>query len=122
MKGFGKTESGMVLENTPGATTCDRNRRVHGFRHLCDKKYISKAVGKRPNGADDKYKKEFVHAVKLKGADKMVAVVMESSCNDQSIWKGAVNVVLGNHLYTSLHHGISQTWKATLLVAVFCPE
>ncbi len=64
-------------------------------------KYLRKVAGKGSKGANDNCKIEFGYAMQRKGVENMIPVVMESSCNDQSTWEGAVGGALINRLYMS---------------------
>ena len=61
--------------------------------------YISKVAGDGENGNDDNCKMEFEYAKRRKGTARIITVVMEESCNDQSSWNGPVGMCLGGDLY-----------------------
>jgi hypothetical protein len=44
----------------------------------------------------------FLYAARRKGVDKMIAVVMEKQCQDQSDWTGILGLKLGNHIYIDM--------------------
>jgi hypothetical protein len=62
-------------------------------------RYIDKVAGKNQ---EDNCKKEFLYAAKRNGADKMIAVVLEKKCRNQSDWAGGVGMTLGNHMYIDM--------------------
>ena len=64
--------------------------------------YLVKVAGRGPNRERDNCKKEFEYAERRKGANKMLAVVLESACRDQTSWHGPVGVTLGQHMYVDL--------------------
>jgi len=66
------------------------------------KSYIQKAGGKGPKGADDNCKCEFDYALRRKGVEKMIVVVMEKGCRNTKEWTGAVGAKLGGTLYIDL--------------------
>lgn len=65
-------------------------------------RYLDKANGTGPNGADDNCKFEFDLSLRRKGVARMVTVVMEPSCRDTKTWVGAVGGKLGGNLYIDL--------------------
>eukprot|EP00966_Prymnesium_polylepis_P044520 1032005-Prymnesium_polylepis.1 len=66
------------------------------------RRYMTKVSGKGPNGMNDNCKFEFDYALRRKGVERMIPVVMEASCLDTSNWRGAVGGKLGGHLYVNL--------------------
>jgi hypothetical protein len=60
------------------------------------RRYIDKVGGENQL---DNCKREFNYASTRKGADRMIAVVMEEECRNQKEWGGSVGFTLGNHLY-----------------------
>ena len=65
-------------------------------------RYITKAAGKGPNGANDNCKLEFDYASLRKGVERMVAVVMEPDVRDTKTWRGVVGAKLGTSLYVDM--------------------
>jgi hypothetical protein len=63
--------------------------------------YINKVAGLGVKGDDDNCKMEFEYAKRRKGKAKMLCVIMEDSCRDQTSWDGPVGFVLGGELYYS---------------------
>ena len=45
---------------------------------------------------------EFTYAFNRRGADKLIAVVMEQGCHDTASWNGVVGMRLGSSLYIDL--------------------
>ena len=66
------------------------------------RRYLEKANGDGPNGADDNVKFEFDHALRRRGVARMVSVVMEPSCRDPKGRVGVVGGKLGGLLYVDL--------------------
>ena len=62
-------------------------------------RYVTKVSGSGPNGDDDNCKAEFDYACRRVGVGKMIAVLMEPSLRDVSLWHGAVGMKLGGKLY-----------------------
>ena len=65
------------------------------------KSYIEKVAGRGPKGDQDNCYLEFNYAARQKGANNLIAVVMEEECLDTSQWYGPVGVHLGGQLYYS---------------------
>ena len=65
-------------------------------------RYLVKAGGEGPNGADDNVKFEFDHALRRRGVRRMITVLMEPSCRDPRDWCGVVGGKLGGLLYADL--------------------
>ena len=76
------------------------------------KRYIQKAGGKGPNGANDNCKYEFDYALRRKGVEKMIVVVMEQGCRNTNEWTGAVGGKLGGTLYIDLSSDDVATFDA----------
>ena len=76
------------------------------------KRYIQKAGGKGPNGANDNCKFEFDYALRRKGVEKMIVVVMEKGCRNTKEWTGAVGGKLGGTLYHDLSSDDVATFDA----------
>jgi len=66
------------------------------------RRYMNKANGMGPNGADDNCKFELDLALRRKGVGRMVVVVMEPSMRSTNQWTGTVGGKLGGQLYTDL--------------------
>ena len=66
------------------------------------KRYLQKAWGVGPNGANDNCKFEFDYACRRKGVERMIPVVMEQGCRNSSEWTGTVGGKLGGLLYFDL--------------------
>ena len=66
------------------------------------RRYIEKASGDGPAGANDNCKFEFDHGLRRKGVERTVAVVMEANCRNPRDWKGVVGGKLGGLLYLDL--------------------
>ena len=62
------------------------------------KEYIDK-VGKT---TADNCKSEFLYAMKRRGVQSVLVVVLDSSCCDQSLWHGPVGFYLNHELYLDL--------------------
>lgn len=62
-------------------------------------RYMTKVAGKGPNKDQDNCLYEFQHASISKGATKMIPVVMEPQCKDNSSWFG----ILAGHLRSKLY-------------------
>ena len=65
------------------------------------KSYIEKVAGRGPKGDQDNCYLEFNYAARQKGANNLIAVVMEEECLDTSQWYGPVGGHLGGQLYYS---------------------
>jgi hypothetical protein len=63
------------------------------------KRYVDKVGGPNP---EDNCQLEFNYAARRKGANKIIAVVMESRMHDASSWVGEVGLVLGGRLYADM--------------------
>jgi hypothetical protein len=63
------------------------------------RRYVDKVGGTNP---EDNCQLEFNYASRRKGANKMIAVVMESRMADASSWAGEVGLVLGGRLYADM--------------------
>ena len=63
------------------------------------KKYITKVAGLGENGDNDNCKFEFEYALRRKGVENLIVVVMEEECKSPKDWNGPVGVALGSHLY-----------------------
>lgn len=59
-------------------------------------KYISQVDGEGTNGADDNCKLEFEYALRCRGVDNIITVVMENACADSSKWRGVVGSTLSH--------------------------
>ena len=55
-----------------------------------------------PRGLNDNCMAEFAYSVNRRGAERLVAVVMEPRCLDTADWHGTVGLRLGSHLYVDL--------------------
>ena len=66
------------------------------------KRYLQKAWGVGPNGANDNCKFEFDYACRRKGVERMIPVVMEEGCRNAGEWTGTVGGKLGGLLYFDL--------------------
>ena len=74
------------------------------------KRYIDKAGGYGPNGANDNVKYEFDYALRRCGVERLIPVVMEPSCRDPRKWRGVVGGKLGGLLYTDLSADSGAGW------------
>ena len=63
--------------------------------------YIDKVAGRGLRGDKDNCRLEFNYAARKKGANKLIAVVMEDACSDPDQWDGPVGMHLGGQLYFS---------------------
>jgi hypothetical protein len=59
--------------------------------------YIEKCAKK----GNDNCKMELDYAYKRKGQPRLIAVVMEKDCQDQTTWEGPVGLYLNQHLYVA---------------------
>ncbi|KAJ1480434.1 hypothetical protein T484DRAFT_2803114 [Baffinella frigidus] len=66
------------------------------------RRYIEKASGKGPNGQNDNCKFEFDMALRRKGVEKIIVMVLEPSCRNQNSWKHTVGGKLGGLLYIDM--------------------
>ena len=66
------------------------------------KRYLQKAGGNGPSGANDNCKFEFDYGCRRKGVEKMISVVMERGCRNPNDWSGTVGGKLGGMLYVDL--------------------
>eukprot|EP00290_Baffinella_frigidus_P005559 CAMPEP_0180116170 /NCGR_PEP_ID=MMETSP0986-20121125/218_1 /TAXON_ID=697907 /ORGANISM="non described non described, Strain CCMP2293" /LENGTH=292 /DNA_ID=CAMNT_0022054911 /DNA_START=199 /DNA_END=1077 /DNA_ORIENTATION=- len=66
------------------------------------KRYIDKASGKGDAGANDNCKFEFDYALRQKGVDKIIVLVMEPRCRTTADWDGVVGGKLGGKLFIDL--------------------
>jgi hypothetical protein len=64
--------------------------------------YIARASGDGPQGKGDVVKFELEYALKRKGVDQMIAVVMEAPCRDPRDWGGVVGERCGGVSYVDL--------------------
>ncbi|KAL1503635.1 hypothetical protein AB1Y20_012109 [Prymnesium parvum] len=76
--------------------------RSHAVVVFITRRYMIKVSGKGPNGMNDNCKFEFDYALRRKGVERMIPVVMERCCLDTSSWRGAVGGKLGGTLYVNL--------------------
>ena len=74
----------------------DRSRVVLVF---ITRNYINKCAGLGERGQNDNCKFEFDYAVRRKGVEGMVPVVMERCVRDTKEWRGAVGGWLGGQRY-----------------------
>ena len=65
-------------------------------------RYMQKVNGKGETGNDDNCKFEFDYALRSKGVDFMLPVVMEPQCKNPSHWKGVLGGKLGGLLYVDM--------------------
>jgi len=66
------------------------------------KRYIDKASGKGDAGANDNCKFEFDYALRQKGVESIIVLVMEPRCLNPAAWTGTVGGKLGGLLYIDL--------------------
>lgn len=59
-------------------------------------KYISQVDGEGSDGADDNCKLEFEYALRCRGVDNIITVVMEDACADSTKWRGVVGSTLSH--------------------------
>mmetsp|Transcript_10907 Transcript_10907/g.16537 ORF Transcript_10907/g.16537 Transcript_10907/m.16537 type:complete len:986 (+) Transcript_10907:268-3225(+) len=59
-------------------------------------KYISQVDGEGIDGADDNCKLEFEYALRCRGVDNIITVVMENACADSTKWRGVVGSTLSH--------------------------
>ena len=60
------------------------------------------AYAEGPRGLNDNCMAEFAYSANRRGAERLVAVVMEPRCLDTTDWHGTVGLRLGSHLYVDL--------------------
>jgi hypothetical protein len=70
------------------------------------KRYVDKVGGTNP---EDNCQLEFNYAARRKGANKMIAVVMEERMRNASTWVGEVGLVLGGRLYADMTGNFSDS-------------
>lgn len=79
-----------------------------------NKSYLEKVSGR--HGALDTCKKEFEYAERTKGADKLMAVVLDPSVRNPRDWRGGVGMVLGSHSFKDLSMDTTDpAWEINLL-------
>mmetsp|Transcript_53759 Transcript_53759/g.128145 ORF Transcript_53759/g.128145 Transcript_53759/m.128145 type:complete len:349 (+) Transcript_53759:204-1250(+) len=66
------------------------------------KRYIDKASGKGDAGANDNCKFEFDYALRQKGVESIIVLVMEPRCRNSKKWTGTVGGKLANLLHIDL--------------------